>query len=503
MIKRFNKFIICMLALVFISSLASCNKNNGNNPGGGKNPGGGDDPIIEDPVYDFMQQEFIIMVDQPSSVDPRDAGYQKLFKAEKAALIEKVEKKYNLKVVFKQYPSNASWGGARERYIIENSSAGTPKAHIYQVPSYSIGTLAVNEAISPLTSYVELYGAKGYWEESKAFGTVMGELYSYQDEYPLADEGIYYNMDLLERYLGDGELPSKLWLEGKWTWDKFEEICKSLNEKLPDDCYVIGGMTYNWSYQMLGANGVHVVNTDLKSELASQAGIDTISYLNRLFNSVRWDVETPVASNATSKYMATGQVAFHNGQSYWIFQDNKWGTKDFEIGFVPYPIGPNVKDTTNLTDYYINDVYGKTQYCISSSYSKALIPDGYENSMLHDEIIFKIWSELQYFPEIDGSTGYCDTSEYIEEYEINRLLKYYGSETAVEAHKSVIQKSYPDYFYSLDEAKSQADGGYMFEIQSAIISPESDVRARMQSIVGMIHASFKAKYGLADDYYEE
>ncbi len=454
--------------------------------------------------YDFMGADFIIMVDLPESVDPRLGTYQKQYQEEKKALIEKVEKKYNLHVVYKQYPSSASWGGARERYIIENTINKTPQAHVYEIPSYSIGSLAVNNAISPLDDYIKKYGNPTIWPESLAYGSALGHVYGYSDIYPLSDEGIYYNMDLLEKYLGEGngDLPSRMWLEGNWTWETFENMCKQLNEVLPSDNYVIGGMTYNWAYQMLGANGVHVVNTDLKSELATQAGIDTIGYLNRLYNTIRWDATTPTLDNATSTEMVKGKVAFHNGQSYWLFQDNKWNNRDFKIGYVPYPVGTNVKDTKNLTDYYCNDVYGKTQYCISSSYSKSLVQPGYENSTLHDEIIFQIWSELQYFPEAD-ETGYASTEDWIEEYKYQRLKKYYGSESSVEAHVSVIQKAYPDYFYSLDEAKDQIEGSYMLTIQGAITSDGSDIRSTMINLTSMIHASFKEKYKLPDDYYDE
>ena len=445
------------------------------------------------------------MCDLPSSVDPRLATYQKLFKTEKAAAIQKVQSKYNLKVVYKQYPSEASWGGARERYVIEKSASGIKDVHVYELPSFSVGTLAVAKAISPLDSYIEKYGNKGIWKEALAFGTVLGSIYGYSDVYPLADEGIYYNMDLLEEYLGtgNGDLPSRLWLEGKWDWEKFKEICKQLDEKLPqnDDYYVVGGMTYNWSYQMLGANGTHVVDTDLDCLLDTQAGIDTITYLNELYRTVRWDAETPTMANATSTHMVEGKVAFHNGQSYWIFQTNKWGNKNFKIGYVPYPIGPNVKDRTNLTDYYINDVYGKTQYCISSSYSKANVKPGYESSTLHDEIIFKIWTELQYFPQISSETGYVDYQDYVDEYEINRLEKYYGSSSSVKAHLSVITKAYPDYFYSLDEAKNQEEESYMCRIQSAIKGEADDVRSSMINIAALVESSFMTKYNLPEDYY--
>lgn len=503
-------FKICALMLCFILavSIVGCKKKPtekpGNNQGGNGNNIGGNSGNQSDIEYDFMGAKFTIMVDVVSTSDPRNANYTKLFKEEKVKAIEAVEKKYNIKVEYVPYPSDASWGGARERYIIQNSAAGTPKAHIYEVPSYSIGTLAVANSITPLTSLIEAYGVKGYWKEAQAYGTALGEIYSYQDIYPTADEGIFYNIDLLEDYLGEGngDLPSRLWLNGEWTWDKYKEICTQLDQALPNDYYVMGGTAYNWAYQMLGANGVHVIDGDLKCQLTSQAAIDTLAYLNTLNATIRWDIDSCDLANATSTEMVKGKVAFHNGQSYWIYQSNKWLDKNFEIGFVPYPVGPNIKDRTNLSDYYINDVYGKTQFVISSSYSKANIKPGYENSTLYDEIIFKIWSEMQVFPKIDPTTNYCSIDDYIDEYIDQRIISYYGSLSSIECHRSVITKGYPDYFYSLDEAKAQTEGSYMLTIQSAVKGEIDDIRARMTNLSALIEASFKVKYNLDEDYYD-
>ncbi len=494
------KILGVILSLVLVVCMSGCKKDKPKpNPNPNPNPNPSGDPT--EPTYDFMGAPFKIMVDTVSTSDPRNADYTRLFQAEKVKAIEAVEKKYNIKVQYVPYPSSASWGGARERYIIENSVAGTPQAHIYEVPSYSIGTLAVANAITPITTFIEAYGNKGYWPEAKNYGTALGEVYAYQDIYPTADEGIFYNIDLFKKYLPNEDLPSDLWLKGEWTWDKYEALCNQLDQVLPSDYYVMGGTAYNWAYQLLGANGVHIVDMDLKCQLDSQAAIDTLTYLNRLQKTVSWDIDSCALDNATSTEMVKGKVAFHNGQSYWIYQENKWLHKNFDIGFVPYPVGPNVKDTTNLTDYYINDVYGKTQFVISSSYAKSNIKPGYENSTLYDEIIFKIWSELQVFTDIDETTGYCALDEYIDEYINNRIIPYYGNESSIEAHRSIIQKGYPDYFYSLDQAKAQTEGSYMLYIQSAVKGESADIRSTMATVKSLVENSFKMMYNLGEDYY--
>ena len=213
--------IIKKLFLVLIIFLAvfavGCKKdddngnNNGNNNGNGNENGNG---TIDDPVPDMKGQTFIIMVNLASTTDPRSEAYTGSWKDQKIAKIQEVEDKYNIKVEYRTYPAEAVWGGGRERFIIENSVNDTPKAHIYEMPSYSIAILAEAKAILPLDSLIEKYGNPGYWPEKAAFGMVMAAT-------PMtvtAVGQIFYNIDLLEEYLGEGwHFPSELGQARDWT----------------------------------------------------------------------------------------------------------------------------------------------------------------------------------------------------------------------------------------------------------------------------------------------
>jgi len=476
-----------------------------------------DDPIDDDPIEDvevipnMMGQEFIIMANRASTTDPRSSSYTGSWKNQKIALLALVEAKYNVKVVYKTYPADAVWGGGRERFIITNSLNNTPQAHIYEMQSYSIAVLAEGNAILPLDALIEKYGNPGYWPQKAAIGTVLGKQYAYDDSYPLAGQGIFYNIDLLERLLGEGKgtLPSELWLAGEWNWNAFRAICDQILPGISalgiEGAGVIGGRPYNWAYQMLGANGIHVVSSDLKSELATQAGIETMTYLSQLAGiSGMWEYQSAALSNATAPQFKAGNIAFHNGEPYWIYDSTKWLGYNFEMGFVPYPTGPNTNP--DLSNYYINEVYGKTSYVVSSSYSKDKVAPGYENIVFHEETIFRIWSDLQYFPDIDPLTGFVSTQEIVDEWSFNTLELYYsekGNNVSLDAHKSVMYKGYPDYFYNLYWARSHDPSkSFMLEIQTAILS--GSIRDEMIDLVARIHQEFIDTYknlGLTADYY--
>ncbi len=501
--KKLFSILVLVLSLI---TIVACSK--GNKKDNTKTITTNSTTTEEEKTYDLGGIDFIIMCDKAQSCDPRQPQYQRLFADKKTELIDKVEKKYNIKVVYQTYPAEASWGGARERWIIDQTSLGKSPAHIYEIASYQIGTLAVQGAISPLDEYIEAYGSDLIWEQTLKYGEVLGQHYTYHDNYPLADEGIYYNADLLEEYLGaeNRYKPTELWEQGNWNWDTFRELANELNAKLDENRspenggpqYVLGGRTYNWAYQMIGANGGHLVESDYKIGLTEDPAINALNFLHELRTTPGMWLDNAPLSNASQPEFKDGNIAFHNGQSYWIYQDNKWKDRQFDLGFVPYPTGDDTK--ADLSNYYINNVYGLAGYVISSAYSKSLVPEGYEDLMIHDETIFKIWADLQYFPPVDEETGKASTVDVIDDFYFKRLLPYYGDEKSREAHISIMDRSYPDLFYSMSESNNHNEAAYMIKIQDAI--QNGDIRNKMISLVSEMQATLIDKYDLGEDYYD-
>lgn len=445
-------------------------------------------------------EDFVIMANQTSSVDPRLGTYQGLFKNEKVKAIEDVEKKYNVNVKYVNYPSDAAWGGQRERWIIEQSQSGTAPAHVFEVSSTSVGTLATRDAILPLDDLIETYGPKGYWSEKLVFGEVLGKNYLFDDVYAYSDDGLYYNSELLGNILGKERAlePTKLFLEGKWDWAAFEKLANELNEQLDHERpaaeggpqYVMGGRTYNWAYPMIGANGGVIVDSNFKSNLNSTPVMDTLDFLSKLYRSTGMWLDDAPLNNASQPEFTAGNIVFHQGISWHIAASNKWGNAKFPIDFVPYPAGTNV--TNGNGTYAVNHVYGKPSYAISSAFSKANIPAGYEDKMIHDETIFRIWTDLQHFPEVDATTGKISTVPFEDEFYSTRLFSSYNSSESIEAHLSIFNLAKPDFFYSLPEAQGHVEGSYMLTMQSAIHM--NTVRATMESLNNEVQAKLDEKF---------
>ncbi|WP_264229987.1 ABC transporter substrate-binding protein [Acholeplasma laidlawii] len=494
-----KKILILITSVLFMLFIVACTPSDqGNNPNPNPNP----NPVEPDPdekTYDLGGIDFVIMVDNAKKSDPRTSEYERLFKEQKVALINKVEQKYNIKVVFKTYPTNASWGGARERYIIEESALKTQSAHIYEIISTSLANLAQQDAIVALDDYIDAYGSERFWETKKAFGLVSGKYYGYDDQFPIADKGLYYNVNLMGSILGTSRKnePIDLWKKGEWTWDKFEQLVNQLNGSLDHERsnenggaqYVLGGRTYNYAYGFIGANGGRLVDDKFNTFLTSKPVLDTLEYLNRLYSNAGMWIDDASLSNTSQPQFSAGNVVFQDGESWHINASNKWGDANFDINYVPFPVGPNIKE--DMSNYYLLQVGGKSTHVISSSFSKANVPPGYEDLMIHDEIIFKIWADMQYFPET--------IEEVKDDFYNTRLLANYESEISREIHLELIDTTFPDYFYSVAESLNQNDTSYMIKIQQAI--REGDIRNVMTATESSLRAILIEKFSLGEDYY--
>lgn len=144
-----------------------------------------------------------------------------------------------------------------------------------------------------------------------------------------------------------------------------------------------------------------------------------------------------------------------------------------------------------MTKYKLLQVGGKSTHVISSSFSKADVPPGYEDLMIHDEIIFKIWADMQYFPE---------TLEAIQDDFYNvRLLPNYTTELSRNIHLDLIDITQPDYFYSVMESQAQTDTSFMIMVQQAV--RQAEVRSIMTSTEANLQAILQERFNLGEGYY--
>lgn len=488
-----RKILLSLTLLLLMLGLIACGNRSDNDQSDG-------DKTPEEKTYDLGGIDFVIRTNIADRADPRHPSYERLYRNEKTANINRVEEKYNIKVKYLNYPSNASWGVSRDNWIIEQSKLGTSESHVFEVSKNSVANLAVQGAILPLDEYIEEYGNPGYWAKKRDFGTILGKTYVYDDVFSVAEEGIFYNSDLLASVLGEARRiePTKLWEQGEWTWEAFADLAEELNRVLDSNRseaeggpqYVLGGRTYDWFYPMVGSNGGSIVDSDFNSHLMTDEVIETLSFLNSLREVDGMWIDDAILNNTVQPQFRAQNVVFHTGADWFLTIDSKWGNLDFNVDFVPFPVGPRAEEDMSL--YSQTKVISEPAFVISSAFSKDRIPEGYEDMFIHGEIIFKIWSEIIHFPEIDEETGEASLYDMMDNYYSTRLLPNYASENSREAHLSIWALAKVDHFYSITESQNQTEGSYMLQIEDAIRN--GDIRGRMESLHNELQAVLNMRF---------
>ncbi|MGI6781320.1 MAG: ABC transporter substrate-binding protein [Acholeplasmataceae bacterium] len=496
MIKRiFSILIILLLGLTLIA----CDQENGNGNNNDNNNGNENNTPPVEKTYDLGGIDFVIRANVADRIDPRNEEYERMYRNEKIANIARVEEKYNIKVKYVNYPPNASWGAERDNWIIQSAQQGLTDSHVFEVTSNSVANLAVQGAILPLDDLIEKYGNPGLWAKKRSFGTILGKSYVYDDTYSQAEEGIYYNSELLGLLLGEERKlePTKLWAEGKWTWEAFSNLAHELNEHLDhkrSDAdggpqYVMGGRTYDWFYPMVGTNGGTIVDSNFQSHLTDDATLETMEFLNSLRSIDGMWIDNPPRERALQPEFTAERVVFHAGADWYLTIDSHWGKLEFDVDFVPFPIGPKAEKNPEL--YSQSKVKSEPAFVISSAFSKERIPEGYENMLLHDELIFKIWSEIIHFPDIDPETGESSIEDLKDNYYATRLMPNYAHEESRQAHLDVWATAKVDHFYSISESQGFNPESFMIKIEDAIVN--GDIRQKMTSINQELQATLNVK----------
>ncbi len=442
-----------------------------------------DDSCDEEINYDFQGKDFIIMANNPITADPFSDSYEGLYQREKQEKQRSVEEKYNIKVKYVPYPAEASWGTARDNYIINAEVTGQPGAHIYNVSASSIPILASAGAIVPIDEYFDEYAHEQFLEYKKEFVKFKDHYYGYDDSYPYVDIGLYYNQDLLEELGYVPNKPSQMWLDDEWTWENFETFVKELNTKLDQQSgeYPMGGKVSDWADGTVPANGGYFLNDSLEIGVDNPETIKALENLAELYTIPGMWINEVDYAYSTEENFKQGKVVFNPGAHWHLFDQSRMGDTNFDIGYVPYPKGPHVVD--GEAEYsLITQIWGAATYVYSGSYDD--VPEGYEHMVFSTETIHMIHSELLYFGDLEDT--FIDLS--ID------FLKYYADEESVDAHFEVLDLAHNEMLYGLGpDAFGWGNDSCIQMITNSVIN--NNVRAEMTNLTEKMEDLIDTMFG--------
>lgn len=406
--------------------------------------------------------EIVIMHGAPQEIDPFHEAYSGKQQKERQDKQRDVEAALNVKVVYKAYPSNAPWGPDRVNAIIQATVSGTPLADIYWTTSDWTQQLAQKNAIVPVDKYMAKWGTN-ITPEAQQIGTYNDQFYAFMTGKPTVDVGLYYNMDLVES-LGI-QNPTEMYLEGNWTWSKFEAWAEAAKAKLAsqgEGYAALGGVVGVWAQNMVPLNGGSLINTQAgRVAFHQQPALDTYDFLSRLLVDKQLFELNPTYDAGSAAWTA-GHVLMHPGSFWFLNADNRWKTLNFPLGFVPYPANDTYKGD------YVSRISGLAVFNIAAGLSAE-----------KEELAFRVWNDLQLWQTDE---------EFEEEFELT-LISRLNDENSVNAYLSIYDKTQLDLLNSLGISQ-YGSTGWMAKINTAIKTRTA--RTAMDEIRPIYEAALEA-----------
>lgn len=372
-------------------------------------------------------EEIVIMHDKLNEVDPFHPFYTAPDKMERQKVIKEVEIRLNVKVIFKAYHEQAAYGRDRINSIKNSAIAGVFMADILSINSDWTVELVKAGAIDPVDRYIMFSGDSKISENSKILGMYNGRIYTFTENEPTVDKGLFFNLDLL-RSLGL-ENPAELFNQNEWTWSNFEAwatSAKTALESLGKEYKVLGGNRALYAESIIPLNGSSLINyRNERVEFHYAIAGETYSFLHELHkkglfeNSGRYDAGSPL--------WLSGKVLIHPGELSFLDATNRWKHISFDLGYVPYPSSDNYFGT------YQSAISNKDVYAVSTS-----------QNAYKQELAFKVWNEIQTWKTKEDQIN--DLSTFLQ----NRM----NDEASVSAYLSIYNQITIDPINSLGILKT-------------------------------------------------
>jgi len=276
--------------------------------------------------------------------------------------VQYVMDKYNVFIEF----VNMTWDGIIENIPI-SIMTGIPDADVYLCDT-QFGIPAV---LNGMATSLESMGIPADHDVFAPPGTnlvmqsfkIPGQNETFMFKGAGMDTGMYmlgYNRDMLQSH--NLEDPQDLWDKGEWTWDVFREYCRTLTDTT-QDIYGYSGLWTNFLQSLLFSNDTAFAPGPNQA-VNSPKTLEVLNFIHELYNVDQtarpWNSDDWAINNSV---FAEGKSGFWIA-AFWINDEFGGVNSTFDIGMVPFPVGPqgnaNTMATTNISgNWYIIPRYIK------------------------------------------------------------------------------------------------------------------------------------------------
>jgi ABC-type glycerol-3-phosphate transport system substrate-binding protein len=405
--KDLKKLLSLLLILVLcISAFTACGAKNDDQSTNGNT-------VTEDVAEDVTQEPEPTEVEEVVEEEPAmDLGGMEIIlgdwwspaeaaeptNAQEEATLEyrqMIQEKYNF--TMKQV-AVSDYGGMQELFTT-STMAEDPAAHVFLLaPEWTSQPLA-NGLLYDLSTLDSFDFTESKWisnvTEKMTFGESVYGMNAGKAEPKL---GVYWNKRLFKEAGLDPELPYELQASGEWTWEKFEELCKTLtidsNNDGTIDNYALASFSVDFFRGAVTSNNAKFIGKD-------DSGKFTNATLEPNFlEAMQWAVsliekgyEMPVPADANWDWFIAAfhdaKVAMTYGEQYKV---GTWSDMADDWGFVLCPKGPK---SEGYSVYFGDNI--------------AVIPSSYDKETAEKiAFAYNLWTE--------PTPGYEDEDSWKEAY---------------------------------------------------------------------------------------
>lgn len=251
--------------------------------------------------------------------------------------LDELMKKHNFKVEYVALDY-----GEYQKKVVASLVAGEPLGDIVRMgKAYMIPALTKQDLFWPVDEYTKNENAFDQ-KITKEFSQYNGKGYGFAENAGYLITGVYYNRTLMKQL---GMKPLQEYVdEDNWNWDTFIQVAKEANKDTNND-----GKLDTWGLasssvlnHALASNETDLTLED-KQNLDDPKTVEVFKFISRMGAE---KVARPTEGGdwtEPSQFFRQGNTLMFVGAGYEA-SGIKEDMKDYDIGFVPFPKGPNATE---------------------------------------------------------------------------------------------------------------------------------------------------------------
>ncbi len=347
---KMKKWVALFLVVVMAFSLSACGGSDGGDDGAdvtSEEPGGAEGGKGEKKRLEDLGGMKVTVADWYFAETDSKTQYAK----DTAAYEKEMEEKYNFEI---ERTQQYSWTDQQEIYVSEVMS-NNPRFSLYYLYQEFVAQPMLRGLMYDLNTVPTIDLKEEKWNPTVTNLMTFGDSTYGMNIEAEPRGGLFFNKRMLKDAGIDPEEPYKLQQEGKWTWEKLEEYCKTLTKDLDGDGktdqYAMA--SFNKHYLPLAAannNAGFIQRKDDGTYFNATGSNEFLEAMNWAVSLIEKGYIMTPPENSSWEYFT---VAFRDNAvamtTSEVYQIGQFKNMDDDWGFVMFPYNQNNKEATNKT----------------------------------------------------------------------------------------------------------------------------------------------------------